>query len=362
MKTVMWPNTKITDLFDIEIPIIQAPMAGSTDSNLAIAVSEAGGLGSLPCALLSAEKALSEINAIKQATRKPFNVNFFCHTPPIPDPEKDLAWKKYLKKYYDEAGLDDSTPIPSVNRAPFDDTMCEVIEECQPKVVSFHFGLPDQKLFNRVKATGALILSSATTVAEARWLEENGCDVIIAQGVEAGGHRGMFLTQNISTQPGTMALVPQVVDAVSIPVIAAGGIGDGRGIVASFALGAAAVQIGTAYLLTPEAITSQVHRAALKEGTEDQTALTNIFSGRPARGLMNRLMREIGPISPEAPAFPTAGGALAPLKLNAEPSDCNDFSSLWSGQASALANTVEASVLTKQFADEALSLFSKLTR
>jgi nitronate monooxygenase len=236
-----------------------------------------------------------------------------------------------------------------------------MVEELRPAVVSFHFGLPEASLLERVRAAGAKVISSATTVKEARWLADMGCDSIVAQGVEAGGHRGMFLDDKIATQVGTMALVPQVVDAVSVPVIAAGGITDGRGIAAAFALGASAVQIGTAYLFTPEALVTDLHRAALKDAAQDQTALTNIFSGRPARGVMNRIMQEVGPMSETAPAFPTAGGALAPLKKAAEAAGKSDFTSLWSGQAAALGQELDATTLTRKLAEDGQTILKRLS-
>ena len=285
------------------------------------------------------------------------NVNFFCHTPPEPDPDRHAAWKARLASYYEELGLDANAtaPAPAVNRAPFDEAMCGIVEELRPEVVSFHFGLPAEALLARVKAAECVVLSSATTAAEARWLEARGCHAIIAQGYEAGGHRGIFLGDDISTQAGTMALVPQVVDAVSVPVIAAGGIADGRGIAAAMALGAAGVQIGTAYLFTPEALISDLHREALGMASDDGTALTNLFTGRPARGLMNRVMREVGPMSPASPDFPTAGGALAPLKAKAEAAGDSGFSSLWAGQAASLGREIGAGELTRQLAEEALA-------
>ncbi|MCH8301524.1 MAG: nitronate monooxygenase [Proteobacteria bacterium] len=349
----MWPDRRLLDLIGTELPLIQAPMAGSSGSAMAIAVSEAGGLGSLPCATLDAAKARTEIGVIRQHTTKPLNVNFFCHGPPKPNADRDAAWKDRLATYYTELGLDASAATPAVSLAPFDGAMCEVVEDHKPEVVSFHFGLPEQALLSRVKASGCLVLSSATTVEEARWLEDHGADAIIAQGYEAGGHRGMFLTDDIATQPGTFALVPQVVDAVKVPVIAAGGIADGRGIAAAFALGAAGVQIGTAYLFTPESLITDLHRAALRAARDNQTALTNVFSGRPARGLVNRLMREVGPMSDRAPAFPTAGSALAPLKAKAEAAGASDFSALWSGQAASLGRDIGASDLTRQLAANA---------
>jgi nitronate monooxygenase len=350
----MWPDRRLLELFRIELPIIQAPMAGAHGSALAIAVSEAGGLGSLPCAMLDAAKVRAEMGVIRQRTARPINVNFFCHEPPKPDPQRDAAWKARLQAYYVEEGLDPGASAPAVNRAPFDEAMCAIVEDLKPEVVSFHFGLPGAPLLDRVKAAGCLVISSATTAEEARWLEARGCDAIIAQGYEAGGHRGMFLTGDIATQAGILALLPQVVDAVKVPVIAAGGIADGRGIAAAFALGASGVQVGTSYLFTPEATITGLHRAALQDARDDRTALTNLFSGRPARGLVNRLMREEGPMSQLAPAFPTAGIALAPLKAKAEAAGRSDFSSLWSGQAAALGREMGAAELTRKLAQDAL--------
>jgi nitronate monooxygenase len=349
----MWPDRRLLDLLGVELPIIQAPMAGANASAMAIAVCEAGGLGSLPCAMLDAAKVRAEIGTIRQRTGKPINLNFFCHAPAKPNPVRDAAWKLRLARYYTELGLDPAAEAPAVNRAPFDKAMCGIVEDLAPEVVSFHFGLPAPELLSRVRAAGCRVLSSATTVAEARWLEDRGCDAIIAQGCEAGGHRGMFLDDAVATQPGTFALVPQVADAVEVPVIAAGGIADGRGIAAAFALGAAGVQIGTAYLFTPEALITDLHRAALADARDDGTALTNLFSGRPARSLINRLIREVGPISDLAPAFPTAGAALAPLKAKAEPAGSADFSSLWSGEAAALARPLGSADLTRRLAEDA---------
>ncbi len=349
----MWPDRRLLDLIGIELPIIQAPLAGANGPAMAIAASEAGGLGSLPYGMLDAAKARAEIGVVRRHTTKPLNVNFFCHVPPEPDPGRDAAWKERLAAYYTELGIDASASAPAVHRAPFDEATCEVVEEHKPEVVSFHYGLPEQALLGRVKASGCLVLSSATTVEEARWLEDHGCDAIVAQGYKAGGHRGMFLTDDIATQPGTFALVPQVVDAVKVPVIAAGGIADGRGIAAAFALGAAGAQIGTAYLFTPESLITDLQRAALRAARDDQTALTNVFSGRPARGLMNRVMREVGPMSDRAPAFPTAGRALAPLKAKAEAAGSRDFSLLWSGQAASLGREIGAGDLTRQLAADA---------
>jgi nitronate monooxygenase len=354
----MWPNRRALDLLGIEHPIVQAPMAGANLSELVIAVSEAGGLGSLPCAMLNAEQARTELARIRQGTSKPINVNFFCHLPPPLDPARDAAWRRRLSAYYVELGLDPDAPPPRAVRAPFDEAMCDVMLEYRPEIISFHFGLPDASLLTRVKATGAKILSSATSVAEARWLEERGCDAIVAQGFEAGGHRGMFLTGDASRQVGTMALVPQMVDAVRVPVVASGGIADARGIAAAFALGAAAVQLGTAYLFCPEATISTVHRQALHAAADDATVVTNVLSGRPARGIANRFIREVGPISDQAPPFPLASGPLLPLRAKAEASGSGDFSPLWSGQAAPLGRELPAGELTKRLAREALALMA----
>jgi len=353
----MWPNDRLINLFDIELPIIQAPMAGSAFSDMVVAVSEAGGLGSLACALLSVEQARRELETIRRKTSRPINVNFFCHHQPRGDPALEMNWRRRLEAYYVQMGLDDSAAVLSSNRVPFDDKMCDLVLEFHPEVVSFHFGLPDKDLLARIRRTGAKIISSATSVDEARWLEDQGCDAIVAQGYEAGGHRGMFLTQSVFTQVGTMALVPQVVDAVRVPVIAAGGIADARGIVAAFALGAAAVQIGTAYLLCPEAQISPIYRQALKEAQDDETAITNVFTGRPARGIANRLMREVGPMCDVAPEFPLAAGAVAPLRAKSEAAGSADFTPLWAGQAVRLNRTLPAAEVTKQLAAETLEKF-----
>lgn len=356
----MWPDDRIRDLFSIELPIIQAPMAGSVGSEMVIAVSEAGGLGSLPCAMLNPEQMRNELGIIRQRTSRPINLNFFCHQPPQADPARVTAWKQRLESYYVELGLDPEAPVPAAARAPFDSTMCDLVEEFRPEVVSFHFGLPERSLRDRVRATGAKIISSATTVDEARWLEDQGCDAIIAQGYEAGGHRGVFLAEGVSTQAGTMALVPQVVDAVKVPVIAAGGIADARGMVAAIALGASAVQIGTAYLFCPEAKISSLHRDALKRAKDNDTVLTNVFTGRPARGIVNRIVREFGPMSEVAPQFPLASGAVTPLRTKAEEAGSSDFSPLWSGQAAALGRDVPAGELTRQLGMDAGTILSRL--
>jgi nitronate monooxygenase len=339
----------LQSLLGIELPIIQAPMAGVQDGVLAVAVSNAGGLGSLPAALLSPDALRQQLAAIRAQTAKPFNVNFFCHTPPTPNAEREAAWRARLAVYYEELGVATSAIAQGPARSPFSSEAADVLAEFSPAVVSFHFGLPSAELVARVRGLGAKILCSATTVDEARWLESRGVDAIIAQGLEAGGHRGMFLSEDLDSQLGTFALVPQIVASVKTPVIAAGGIADARGVAAALALGAAGVQVGTAYLLCPEATTSPLHRAALKSAVR-QTAVTNVLTGRPARGIVNRLIREVGPISAAAPEFPLAASAIAPLRAKAEHLGRSDFSSLWAGQNASGCQEVPAGDLTRKLA------------
>ncbi|MBL8468333.1 NAD(P)H-dependent flavin oxidoreductase [Methyloversatilis discipulorum] len=331
----------------LRLPLIQAPMAGVQDHRLAAAVSNAGGLGSLPAAMLGADDLRDQLSALQALTDRPINVNFFCHVPPSPDAAREARWRAALAPYYAEFGVDPAQVPAGPGRMPFSADMADALEAFRPAVVSFHFGLPAADLLARVKVWGACVLGSATTVAEARWLEAHGADAIIAQGLEAGGHRGHFLSDDLSEQLGTFALLPQVVSAVSLPVIAAGGIADAQGVAAAMALGASGVQVGTAYLCCPEATTSAVHRAALASEAAGHTALTNVFSGRPARGIVNRAMRELGPIRPDAPAFPFATAAMAPLRARAEAAGSGDFSPLWCGQNAAGCQPVPAAELTR---------------
>lgn len=342
----------ICQLFNTDLPIIQAPMAGVQGCALAVAVSNAGGLGSLPCAMLSTASMVSEIQAIQAQTTRPFNVNFFCHTAPTPNAPKDHAWRALMSAYYSELSLDPTNAAPASARHPFNQEMADLVSQFRPPVVSFHFGLPAPDLLHQVRSCGAKIMSSATTVEEALWLEAQGVDAVIAQGLEAGGHRGMFLTQDLLSQVGTFALLPQIVKAVKTPVIAAGGIADAQGVRAALALGAAGVQVGTAYLLCPEANTSAVHRAALKTDAARVTALTNIYTGRPARGIVNRLMKELGPIHAAAPDFPLASGASAPLRAKAESLGVADFTPLWAGQNVSGCREISAGELTRALASQ----------
>ena len=340
----------LQQLLGIELPIIQAPMAGVQGNALCVAVSNAGALGSLPCAMLSLDGMRKELVVIQTQTNKPYNVNFFCHQPPIVSAEREATWRAALAPYYKEFGIAAASIPAGPGRTPFNLEFADVLTEFKPPVVSFHFGLPSPELLARVRSWGAKILSSATTVDEARWLEAHGVDAIIAQGLEAGGHRGIFLSEDLTTQVGTFALLPQIVKAVNVPVIAAGGIADAKGIAAALELGAAGVQIGTAYLLCPEVFTTAIHRAALKSEAAKHTALTNLFTGRPARGIVNRVMREQGSISSAPPAFPLATSAIAPLRAKTESMGSGDFSPLWSGQNATGCEDISAAELTRKLA------------
>jgi len=343
-------TTALTALLRTGLPIVQAPMAGVQGSALALAVSEAGGLGSLPAAMLPPEVLERELAALRAGTRRPWSVNFFCHRPPAPDAEREAAWRRALASYYAEMGLDPGAAGAAPARRPFDEATADLVEPFRPPVASFHFGLPSAELLARVKGWGSVVLASATTVAEATWLEAHGADAIVAQGLEAGGHRGHFLSDELTEQLGLHSLVPQVAAAVRLPVVAAGGIADAAGVRAALALGAAGVQVGTVYLLCPEATTSAVHRAALASEQARHTALTTLFSGRPARGIVNRLMRELGPLNPVAPAFPFASSALVPLRAAAENLGRGDFSPLWAGQNVSGCRAVPAAELTRALA------------
>ncbi len=331
----------------IELPLVQAPMAGVQDVRLAVAVAGAGGLGSLPCAMLDAAGIERGVAAFRGATGRPLNLNFFCHVAAPPDGEREAVWRRALAPFLAEHRVDLDALPAAAGRRPFDAASAALVEALRPSVVSFHFGLPDPALLARVRATGAVLLSTATTVDEARFLESSGVDAVIAQGLEAGGHRGHFRSDDLARQSGTFVLLPQIVRAVRVPVIAAGGIADAAGVRAALALGATAVQVGTAYLLSHEATTSAVHRAAIvaaTSSTDIHTALTRLFTGRPARGLVNRLMREV----PDgvAPAFPFASAAIGPLRAAAEARGSGDFSPLWCGQNASGCRAASAAEIT----------------
>lgn len=343
-------RTALTELIPSHLPLLQAPMAGAQGSALALAVCKAGGVGGLPAAMLSPEALRAELQVLREQAQGPWNVNFFCHTPPQPDDAAEARWREALRPFYDEAGIDPASVPAGPGRVPFSHAVADVVEPFAPPVVSFHFGLPAPDLLARVKSWGSKILSSATTVQEALWLEAHGVDAVIAQGLEAGGHRGMFLTAELGTQIGTFALLPQVVAAVKVPVVAAGGIADAAGVRAAMALGASGVQVGTAFLCCPEASTSALHRTALMSDAAHHTELTTLFSGRPARGIVNRLMRTLGPLNTAAPAFPLATAAVAPLRAHFEAQGRTDCTPLWSGQNASGCRAVPATEIVAELA------------
>jgi nitronate monooxygenase len=347
-----WPDGRFIERVGIRLPIVQAPMAGAGGAALAIAAARGGALASLPCGMASPDKVRADVAAVRAAVSAPLNLNFFCHTLP---PEPDTAvWRARLAPFYAKLGAVEAPPPPL--RLPFDEALCAVVEEVRPEVVSFHFGLPASDLLDRVRATGAMVIGNATSVDEARWLAARGVDAVIAQGWEAGGHAGRFLGADPAEQMGLFALVPQVADAVDVPVIAAGGIADARGIAAALMLGAAAVQIGTAYLRTPESLVSPMHRAALASDAAEHGVFTNLFSGGLARGLRNRLIDALGAVDRAAPPYPYASAALAPLRRAAEAKGDAGFSSLWAGQAARLGRDEPAEALTERLGREALAL------
>jgi nitronate monooxygenase len=346
---VGWPDHRFLDLVGCEHPIIQAPMAAAGGVELCVATIQGGALGSLPCALLSAEQVRAQVAEVRSRAKGPLNLNFFCHE--MPADADDSAWRALLRPYYKEFGVEPGNG--GALRLPFGPEMCVAVEELRPEVVSFHFGLPDTALLQRVKAIGAKVIGNATTVEEARWLEARGVDAIIAQGFEAGGHTGRFLGSDPAEAMGLFALLPQIADAVSVPVIAAGGIGDGRGIAAAMALGASAVQLGTAYLHAPETPISEAHRRHLAEG---HTVFTNLMTGGLARGFRGRLVDELGPVRSEAPPYPLASAALAPIRAAAEKQSEYGFGPMWAGQAAPLGEPLPAAELTRKLAADALAV------
>jgi len=348
-----WPDERFLALSGAAHPIVQAPMAGAGGTALAIGAIKGGGVGSLPCAMLTPDEVRAQVAAVRAAAQGPLNLNFFCHA--MPEDVDDSAWRALLAPYYAEYGVQPDNG--GAVRLPFDSRMCSAVEEVRPELVSFHFGLPAPALLERVRATGARIVGNATTPDEARWLEARGADAIIAQGFEAGGHTGRFLGGGQDEALGLFALLPLVVDSVSVPVIAAGGIADGRGIAAAFALGASAVQLGTAYLACPESAISPAHRAALGDGP---TVSTNLLTGGLARGVRTRLVRELGPVRAEAPPYPLAATALAPIRKAAEAKGEYGFGPMWAGQAGPLARALPAEELTRTLAEEALAVLARL--
>jgi len=350
-RMVGWRNRRFVDLVGTEHPIIQAPMAGAAGVDLCVAAIKGGALGSLPCAMLTPDEVHAQVAEVRRRARGPLNLNFFCHR--MPAQADDSAWRALLEPYYREFGVEPASG--GALRLPFDEAMCAVVEGVRPEVVSFHFGLPDERLLDRVRAAGTTVIGNATTIDEARFQQDHGADAIIAQGAEAGGHAGRFLGADPAEAMGLFALLPQIADAVRVPVIAAGGIGDARGIAAAFVLGASAVQLGSAYLHTPEARISDSHRQALKSG---RTVVTNLMTGGLARGARGRLIDELGPVRTEAPQYPLASAALAPIRAAAERRGEHGFGPMWAGEAAALGERLPAAELTRKLAETAVALLS----
>jgi len=342
----------ITTLFNIKLPLIQSPMAGAQDSELCIAVSNAGALGSLPCAMLNTEMIEQEVFKIRNATKNPINLNFFCHQALDFSEEKETLWRQNLAPYYNEHNID-APPIKStMGRRPFNSESLSLIERLKPEVISFHFGLPEAALWDRLRDCGAKLISTATTLAEALYLKSQGVDAVISQGLEAGGHRGHFLDSNLSLQLPNEQLLAKLVGHLNIPVISAGGIFDSSSVKAAMDQGAAGVQVGTSYLLCNESRISPLHRQALQSNLAKETALTNLFSGRPARGIINRLMKEMGPLNTIAPNFPMAGSATLSLRKAAEAAGSIDFTPLWSGVNNQGCQEISATEMTQLLVKE----------
>lgn len=357
----MWPDTRLIDLLEIEHPIIQAPMLGSAHPALAACVSNAGGLGSVACGELPAADVRALAEDMGGLSNRPFSMNFFVRNQlPSAGPDAMATARKKLQPFYDELGLGavpQDLPEPTLG---FTMETAELVAELRPAVVSFHFGMPDSASVALLKDAGIVLMCSATTVAEARFLEDAGVDVVIAQGWEAGGHRGSHAPNLPGDGVGTLALVPQVVDAVSVPVVAAGGIGDGRGIAAAFALGASGVQIGTGFLSCPEASTDGARRNLLAKASDADTMVTDAVSGRCARGARSRYAETLALVAGRLPDFPLLYGLTRPLLDAAAEQESDAVSFLLYGQAAALNRPLPAAELVKRLVEEAREVFGRL--
>ena len=352
----MWPRNELNDLLGIKHPIIQAPMAGSTNPELVGAVSNAGGLGSHGCARMSTKELIDTVEKTRAITQLPFNLNFFAHSEPGETPDEDARMESIVADSYQSRGIDG----PEANHQPmyyiFDDDYLSVLLEIKPAVVSFHFGSPSTSMLSALRDAGCVSLCSATTVAEARFLADRGIDAVIAQGWEAGGHRGGFHTTYEDFGIGTLALVPQIVDAVEVPVIAAGGIADARGIAAAFMLGASGVQLGSAFLSCPESSISDSYRTEIRNAQDEDTRLSRAFSGRPCRTRNNAYVEKMAQHRIRFPDFPRMYKYSVPLMHSSAANNDSDFSFILYGQAAALNCELPASELVEKLATEALEL------
>jgi nitronate monooxygenase len=349
----MWPNSKLIELLEIEHPILQAPMGGESTPAMAIAVGNAGGLGGLGCSYMSNAELVEKVEQIRAGTTAPFNLNFFAHPPPAADAESYARTRDLVAPFYAELGIDELPDELHPSCSSFDESRLEALLQLQPRVVSFHFGLPRIEMVRALQDAGSLVACSATSVAEARWLNQAGIDIIIAQGWEAGGHRGSFQVCWEDSGVGGMALIPQIADAVDVPVVAAGGIADGRGIAAALILGASAVQLGSAFLSCPEANISDAYRDALQTTSDDATRLTRAFSGRPARAMKNRYSEAMAQVRTKFPDYPTMYGFSDPLSQAAVNSDTPGFEFYLWGQAAALNRRLSTASLVELLVSEA---------
>lgn len=347
----MQHHNPLLSLLNCKKPVIQAPMAGGVQNeDLAIAVCQAGGLGSLPAATISLEELARQIAAVRKQTDQAFAVNFFAHQPKAISTAQMQRWLDLLSPYFAELGISPADIPQSGGRQAFGEAQAEFVIQQGLAIVSFHFGLPEASLVAALKAKGIIIMASATTVSEALWLEAQGADIIIAQGLEAGGHRSMFLSDKPDTQLGLFSLLPQIRQAVKCPVIAAGGIVNSQTAKAAQILGADGVQAGSAFLLAHEATLSETHLAALQSKANQNTVLTNLISGGYARGLQNRFTRELGASHPAAPPFPLAQTATAALIQAAKTQGIPDFDYYWAGENIALAKRQSAAAIVQELA------------
>jgi len=348
-------SKSLVQLLNTTYPLIQAPMAGVTTPALAAAVSEAGALGSLGLASASLDQARSMITETQRLTRKPVNINFFCHRPTTPDHAASQAWLAHLRPMFEEFGATPPSELKDIYR-PFPDyqDMLELVLETRPAVVSFHFGLPSQEYIDALKNAGIVLMASATTPAEARQIEAAGIDVLVAQGYEAGGHRGVFEPEKGDAQYGTFALVHMLATQSALPVVAAGGIMDGAAIKAALALGAAGVQCGTAFILCPESAANAAYRKALQSERAYDTRVTTTLSGRAARGLRNRLyIDEPASARPPTPGYSMTYDAAKALNAAASSRGNDEFAAQWAGQAAALARAMPATQMVQTLVTEA---------
>lgn len=345
---------KATHIPGVEFPIIQAPMVGVSTPKLAAAVSNAGGLGSIGIGASTPEQARAMISETRVLTNKPFNVNLFCHRPAMANAQREAAWLEYLRPYFAEFGATPPAELKEIYKSFLqDEAMLELLLSERPAVVSFHFGLPPQEQIRALKQAGIILLASATTPAEAALVEEAEVDFIVAQGIEAGGHRGVFEPEQGDAGIGTLPLVRLIAKQTRLPVIAAGGIMDGQGIAAAMALGASAVQLGTAFILCPESSANAAYRQTMKSERARHTQITSVISGRPARGIINRIFSEVGAPGPyRLPDYPITYDAAKALHAAASARGNNDFAVQWAGQGAALAREMPAAELIRTLVEE----------